>query len=463
MSGRIALVGARHAAAPMELWGGVECTVNRVGDRYRDQLVLSGHHERIGDLELFAELGLKALRTPILWERVTPERDGAPDWRWSDRYLARLRDLGIRPIAGLVHHGSGPRHTHLLDDGFAVGLARHAGSVAERYPWIEDWTPVNEPVTTARFSALYGHWYPHARDDRSFWRALLAQVDATRAAMTAVRRVIPTARLIQTDDLGRTSATRPLAEQARFDNLRRWAGWDLLFGRVTASHPLFAHLERLGLGDRARAIADDPCPPGIVGVNHYLTSDRFLDHRLERYPSHLHGGNDRIAYADTEAVRVLDPHVGGLGGALDEAWRRYGVPLAVTEVHNGAEPAEQMRWAAEAWDAAAEARQRGVDVRAVTAWALLGSHGWNTLLTGDGLYEPGVFDVRGGTAAPTPLAELWRSLARGGPRPAAAAGAGWWRREERLLYLRHSVEIAMPGGDDGLQLGGRGRATAACT
>ena len=32
----------------VELWGGVECTVNRVGDAYHDQLRLTGHHDRDG-------------------------------------------------------------------------------------------------------------------------------------------------------------------------------------------------------------------------------------------------------------------------------------------------------------------------------------------------------------------------------------------------------------------------------
>ena len=53
--------------------------------------------------------------------------------------------------------------------------------MAERYPWLDDWTPVNEPLTTARFSALYGHWYPHARDEGAFFTALLNQIDAVAA------------------------------------------------------------------------------------------------------------------------------------------------------------------------------------------------------------------------------------------------------------------------------------------
>ena len=45
-----------------------------------------------------------------------------------------------------------------------------AARVAARYPWVLDWTPVNEPVTTARFSGLYGHWYPHLCDFGTFMR-----------------------------------------------------------------------------------------------------------------------------------------------------------------------------------------------------------------------------------------------------------------------------------------------------
>ena len=53
----------------LQLWGGIECTVNRVADRYFDQLKLSGHHDRASDLEAIAALGFQVLRYPVLWER----------------------------------------------------------------------------------------------------------------------------------------------------------------------------------------------------------------------------------------------------------------------------------------------------------------------------------------------------------------------------------------------------------
>jgi dTDP-4-dehydrorhamnose reductase len=435
----------------LELWGGHECTVNRVGAAFHDQTIRSGHQHRIEDLELFAGLGLKALRYPVLWERIAPERPDRFDWRWTDERLTRIRELGMKPIAGLLHHGSGPSYTSLVDHGFPDAFAGYARAVAERYPWVEDWTPVNEPLTTARFSALYGHWYPHLADEHMFWAALLNEVDGTRQAMRQIRAVNPAARLIQTEDLGRTYATRSVAHQADFDNTRRWMTWDLLCGMVTSEHPLFERLESFGLADRLRAIADDPCPPDVIGVNHYLTSDRFLDHRTHNYPPERVGGNEFMAFADVEAIRVALPAPGGLEGVLEEAWARYRRPLAVTESHNGCTREEQVRWIREAWETAERLRERGVEVQAVTAWALLGTYDWNSLLTRHvGHYEPGAFDLRGGAPRPTAIArELARIGAGEGEIHPATQGPGWWRRDIRLEFqpVFRSVETPEPRGE----------------
>jgi dTDP-4-dehydrorhamnose reductase len=419
----------------LELWGGPECTVNRVGDHFADQLCLSGHDQREQDLDLLLGRGIRAIRYPLLWERIAPQDPGVRDWRWTDRRLHKLRTLGIRVIAGLVHHGSGPRYTSLIADDFAIGLAEHASAAAERYPWLEDWTPVNEPLTTARFSALYGLWYPHRRSEQDFWLALLNQVDATRLAMRAIRRVTPAARLIQTDDLGLTHATAAMRDQAAFDNVRRWMGWDLLCGRVSKEHPFWDRLSDFGLGDRLRTIADDPCPPDIIGVNHYLTSDRFLDHRIRRYPAQAVGTNGTRAYVDVEAVRVLQPYISGFAGSLREAWDRYHIPLAITEVHNGCTRDEQMRWANDAWGTALSLRTEHIEIVAVTAWSLFGSQGWDTLLTGGGKHECGVFDARGGEARPTAVANLIGQWSHGSnERHPVLAGRGWWDRDIRLIH-----------------------------
>jgi dTDP-4-dehydrorhamnose reductase len=421
---------------PLELWGGLECTVNRVQDTYFHQLDRNGHAGRADDIARFAATGIRAIRYPVLWERTAPDGVDKADWTWSDERLEGLRAAGVTPIAGLIHHGSGPRHTSLVDPAFADQLAEYAGAVAARYPWLEYYTPVNEPCTTARFAGLYGVWYPHGRDDRTFIQALLNQCRAVVLAMRAIRAVNPNAKLVQTDDLGKTYSTPELAEVAEFYNERRWLAWDLLCGMVGPDHALWRYLTKSGI-DEAEFLwfRDNPCPPDIIGVNYYVTSERWLDHRPERYPQHHRGVADGIPCADIEASRALATPTAGIAPLLTEIWERYRIPLAVTEAHIDANREDQLRWLLEIWEAAKEVRANGVDLRAVTVWSLLGSFDWNSLVTQNkGYYEPGPFDVRSPEPRPTAVARMMRELSSGSPLShPVLRGQGWWRRPGRFL------------------------------
>lgn len=429
---------------PVEVWGGLECSVARIGDGVYDQILATGHDHRLTDIDDIAALGLTAIRYPVLWERVAPDHPDRPDWSWTDRRLGRLRELGVRPIVTLLHHGKGPSHTDLTAADFAQGFADFAGRVAERYPWVDAYTPINEPLTTARFSGLYGVWHPHARDHRTFVRLLINQVKGIGLAMRAIRAVNPDARLIQTEDLGRAYSTPRLAYQAEHENARRWLTFDLLTGRVDRDHPLWSYLVGGGAdGGADGGVEQDledlraaPCPPDILGIDHYLTSERFLDERVERYPGWSHTDNGRDRYADVEAVRVVAEGTLGYENLLREAWERYRLPVAATEAHNGSSREEQLRWLKEVWDGAQRLRGQGVDIRAVTAWALLGSYDWNSLMTRRaGYYESGVFDVRGRRPRPTALARLLRDLAATGTADHPTLDApGWWHRPDRFHW-----------------------------
>ncbi|MFB9991139.1 family 1 glycosylhydrolase [Deinococcus oregonensis] len=425
---------AHHSAvqpAPLELWLGVECTLNRVNDSYLNQLGTSGHDRRVQDLDQFAQLGARRIRYPVLWEQVAPDA-AAPDWRWTDERLGRLQELGLMPIATLLHHGSGPRFTSLLDPHFPEQLADYARQVAERYPWLPAYTPVNEPLTTARFSGLYGIWYPHHHSDHSFVRALLNECRGTVLAMQAIRAVNPHAELIQTDDLGKAHATPTMQAEADFQNERRWLAYDLLCGRVDEQHALWAYLRASGASaEELHWFLEHRCPPDVIGVDYYVTSERFLDERLELYlPQHRNAN-----HADVEAVRVYQTPA-GIAQLLREAWARYGLPLAVTEAHLGSTREEQLRWFETFWQAAEQVRAEGADVRAVTSWAVLGSFDWNTLHTQlQGHYEPGAFDVRSTPPRPTALAKLLQTRAAGHtPEHPSLDTPGFWERPERFLY-----------------------------
>jgi dTDP-4-dehydrorhamnose reductase len=108
------------------------------------------------------------------------------------------------------------------------------------------YTPVNEPLTTARFSALYGHWYSHTRDDKSFVQAVVNQCRGVVLSMRAIREANPAAKLVQTEDMGHMYSTPFLAYEADMENERRWLSYDLLCGHLTPSRMMWQRMLEWG-------------------------------------------------------------------------------------------------------------------------------------------------------------------------------------------------------------------------
>ena len=441
-----------------EIWGGIECTINRIGDEYKDQLDYSGHYSRTGDIEAIAGLGIKTIRYPILWERNQPRKNAKIDWTWTHRQLQAIRDSDMKLIAGLMHHGSGPSFTNLLDREFPYLLADYAYEVASRFPWITDYTPVNEPLTTARFSGLYGLWYPHHTNEGSFYRMLLNQLKGTVLAMEAIRSINPSARLVQTEDLGKTYSTALLSYQAKFENERRLLTFDVLTGRLIPGHPQYQHILSCGISEEElEFFQSQRFAPDVLGLNYYVTSERWLDESLEKYPHEVLGTNGIHRYADTERVRAYLPAPGGFQVLATEIWDRYRIPMAVTECHLHCTRDEQLRWFKEIWGDVVTLTNRGIDIKGVTAWALLGSFDWDTLLTKTGTqYESGVFDIKTvpRQLRPTALATLIKNMndKKNKLHPVLAA-PGWWHGAQ-LLPNYDSQPVVIVRGEDGENIGG---------
>jgi dTDP-4-dehydrorhamnose reductase len=427
-----------------EVWGGIECTINRVGDAFFDQLEYANYYQKPGS-EIVADLGIKRIRFPILWERHLPVLNKDIDWHWTEQQVEIFKKNNIEVIAGLTHHGSGPAYTNLLDDNFPIYLSQYALEVARKFPFIRYYTPVNEPLTTARFSGLYGLWYPHLTDERSFILMLLNQLKGVVLSMKAIRSINPEAQLVQTEDLGKTYSTPLLKYQADFENCRRWLTYDLLLGKVDKNHPLWGHFKWLKIPESLlHFFLENVCEPEVIGFNYYITSERYIDEKTDLYPTHTHGGNGRHSYADVEAVRVELEEETGLKVLLTEAWQRYQRPIAITEVHLYCHREEQLRWFQYVWDTCTELKQKGADIKGVTAWAILGSYGWNKLLTQpNGEYEPGVFDLRGGYPRRTALCSHIKNLtSEAQSSHPLTKNEGWWQRSSRFLFdvQRSSVQ-----------------------
>ena len=129
-------------------------------------------------------------------------------------------------------------------------------------------------------------------------------------------------------------------------------------------------------------------------MDHYITSDRYLDHRLDHYPEGIVARSKEHGFVDVELARVAGYEVDGFWRSLGETWDRYHLPLALTEVHLGGEQSDEVLWWAEAWDDANSAIASGIPVEAVTSWAAFGSCDWDTLMCSRSrTYRPGCFDI----------------------------------------------------------------------
>lgn len=428
--------GAAPAVARPALWAGVESSHLRVRRRVRDQLAETGHADRAGDLSRLTDIGASAVRYPVLWGRAAGGRPTSPrtDWTWAADRLDRLRRLEVEPIVELLHHGFGPLGADPFDPGWPERFGAYAGGVARRFPWVRRWLPINEPLTTARFAGLYGWWWPHGAGRETFVRLLVAQALGWRAAARAIRAQIPDAQLLVNEDAGAIDGPPEVARAVTHDNHRRWLTFDLLTGRMRPGHALWTTLASVpGAGAALESLASDPVMPDVLGLDYYITSDRWLDHRLEAFPPDSHGRGHGLRYADIETVRVAGTEIQGWDRAIATAWERYRLPLALTEVQLAGEMVDQVAWWREAWEAAAEATDRGIPVVGVTAWSVFGSCDWDSVLLRHGRsFEPGCLSPAPRFSRPHPLETALRRTVRDGhPGPSPD---GWWRRPDRVRY-----------------------------
>ncbi|GAC1444631.1 MAG: family 1 glycosylhydrolase [Vulcanimicrobiaceae bacterium] len=398
---------------PFEIWASPEPTIARIShDTFRDQLAETGHDVRVDDLDRLASLGVSATRYPVLWERCAPNDPREIDLRWATERLERLRELDIEPIVTLLHHGSGPTYTSLIDPAFPALFAAYAGAVAARFPWVRRWTPINEPLTTARFSTLYGVWYPNARDDdAAFGAALTNEVLGMLLAMEAIRAHAPRAELVVTEDLQSFTALDPsVLAYVEHKRRRMYLSIELAMGRVRPGHESYAYLaETCGVPrDKLARIAALASVPDLVAWNYYPNSERTLATRDGVIV------NDPRRLSATISPRPL----------LRDAHERLGLPFGIGEVHVHADDAGRVAWLEARVADLVALHADGLPVRALGVWAAFGMIDWNSLLRQRaGTYEHGVFTFagRGGIPRDTAVVGLVRSLAAASRSSAAAA------------------------------------------
>jgi dTDP-4-dehydrorhamnose reductase len=378
----------------------------------------TGHERRHSDIALLGMLGVAGTRYPVLWEKTAPGDPAKPDVAWARARLDALEQRNLEPIVTLLHHGSGPSHTSLTDREFPEKFAAYAGAIAAAFPWILRWTPINEPLTTARFSTLYGLWYPNSRDDTAFGHAIAHEALGMLLAMEAIRRSVPDAHFVLTEDLQSFTALDAGRDaEARHQSERMYLSIELVMGRVVPGHALYRYLnETCNVASALlNRIAERACPPELIGWNYYPNSERVLAAGSEGAALDL----PRVVHAPGSiSPRPL----------LAAAHERLGLPFGIGEVHVNAGESARVRWLVQRYDDLIALEEEGFPVRMLGAWAAFGSIDWDSLLTRREDYrEDGIFAfaAAGERPRPTAVADAVRAMARG-ERPDLPEEPGWW-------------------------------------
>ena len=83
---------------------------------------------------------------------------GRYDWSFADETFGVLKTLDIVPIVDLCHFGVPDWIGNFQNPDFPALFAEYASAFAQRFPWVQLYTPVNEMFVCATFSAAYGWW-----------------------------------------------------------------------------------------------------------------------------------------------------------------------------------------------------------------------------------------------------------------------------------------------------------------
>src|SRR5438105_4469090 len=182
------------------------------GGRVRvDEMEKCGHYRHWReDFALVRDLGIRFLRYGPSLHR-TYLGAGRYDWEFADQAFAELNRLDLVPIVDLCHFGVPDWIGNFQNPDFPRLFAGYARAFAQRFPWVQLYTPVNEMYVCAMFSALYGWWNEQRTDDRSFVTALNNIVKANVLAMQAIIELRPDAIFIQSESSEYFHAENPKA------------------------------------------------------------------------------------------------------------------------------------------------------------------------------------------------------------------------------------------------------------
>jgi hypothetical protein len=239
----------------------------------------------------------------------------------------------MTPILDPLHHISFP---DWLDQGFAnpdfpILYERFVTQVAQRYPWANLYTVLNEPLPTTLFCSFTGWWYPHQASDDCFVRMALNVARAICRTSAAVRKLNPQAQFVHVETCEAHRAIDSRSDEwTRFANARRFLMHDLILGCVDGFHQLYGYLRQHGLTDDDLLwLADNRTSIDVLGLDYYVHSE------IEWYwDSTL--GRANISWPVREPV--------GFARVAKEYAARFNTPVLLSETNLRGSYIDRLTW-----------------------------------------------------------------------------------------------------------------------
>jgi beta-glucosidase/6-phospho-beta-glucosidase/beta-galactosidase len=343
-----------------------------------DEMEKCGHYANWRtDFDCVEELGIKFLRYGVPLYRVFlgPARY---DWSFTDETFGELRRREINPIADLCHFGVPDGIGNFQNPDFPQLFAEYAGAFARRFPWVQLYTPVNEMLICAVFSASFGWWNEQLHDDHAFVTALKHIVKANVLAMHEILKVHPRALFIQSESSEYFHADSPRAiKPAEIMNAKRFLSLDLNYGRRVDSE-MYEFLMDNGMtrDEYHFFLHHNRKHHCIMGTDYYVANESRVDSDGKTMPS-----GEVFGYA--EITRQYH--------------ERYRIPVMHTETNfsEGPRGDEAAYWLWKEWANVLRCRNDGVPTVGFTWYSITDQVDWDIALREDkGTVNPlGLFDL----------------------------------------------------------------------
>jgi beta-glucosidase/6-phospho-beta-glucosidase/beta-galactosidase len=328
-----------------------------------DEFEKCGHYKHWKtDFSLVQELGIEFLRygPPIHQCFAGPDKF---DWDFADMTFRDLQERKIIPIVDLCHFAVPDWIGNFQNPEFPRLFAHYASAFAQRFPWVQLYTPINEMYICALFSAYYGWWNEQLTTDRSFVTALKFIVKANVLAMHEILKVRPDAIFIQSESSEYFHAENPRAiRPAELMNERRFLSLDLNYGKRVQSE-MYEYLMDNGMTrDEYHFFLSTTLKRHcIMGNDYYITNE----HRVAEDGS------------TTSAGEIFGYYV-----ITDHYYDRYRLPIMHTETNmiEGEKGDLSVKWLWKQWANVMRVRNDGIPIVGFTWYSLTDQVDWDTAL-----------------------------------------------------------------------------------